>query len=111
MQQALILLILLLSIFFNGSVRAGDYIIGDLNGSGKIDLYDLEILAGQWLDPPGCVGHPDDCADMVGDGDGVNMEDFGVLAWNWLKQNNHLVPYKYSSIVKSLLISKLIFRS
>ncbi|RLC75363.1 MAG: hypothetical protein DRI61_15030, partial [Chloroflexi bacterium] len=41
------------------------------------------IFLGQWGDGPGCVGHPTDCADLVG-GDGVNMADFRVLADNWL---------------------------
>jgi len=62
---------------------SADNPVGDVNSSGEVNIGDLEILAGQWLDDPGCVGHPDDCADLVGD-DGVDMADFGVLSENWL---------------------------
>jgi len=61
---------------------------GDLTGDWAVGLDDLEIFAGQWLDGPGCVGHPDDCADLVGGGDGVDMADFGVLSANWLDSVN-----------------------
>ena len=55
---------------------------GDLNRDCCIDVNDLEIFAKQWLDGPGCVGHPADCADLVG-GDGVNLADFAQLTENW----------------------------
>ena len=71
---------------FTTSLGAVEALPGDLNGDGAVGLPDLKILAEQWLDGPGCVGHPDDCADLVGDGDGVDMADFGVLSKNWLKK-------------------------
>jgi hypothetical protein len=55
---------------------------GDMNGDCSVDLADLTILAGQWLDGPGCVNPPSDCADVTGN-DGVNLNDFELLAASW----------------------------
>jgi len=79
------LFVLLLIMLLVGSAPA-DTLVGDLNSSGEVDIEDLVILAAQWLGAPGCVGHPDDCADLIGDGDGVDMADFVVLSQNWLKE-------------------------
>jgi len=49
---------------------------GDLRGDCHIDWFDVEILAGQWLNGAGSE------ADLIG-GDGVNMRDFARLAANW----------------------------
>ncbi len=57
------------------------YMIGDLNFDSRIDFEDLEILANQWLQPPGTPSA--DIAPLP-DGDGiVNFKDFNVLAENW----------------------------
>jgi len=63
---------------------------GDLSGDWAVGLPDLEIFVGQWLDGPGCVGHPTDCANLVGN-NGVDMADFAVLAENWQKKGNPLI--------------------
>jgi len=63
------LLVLMSTMLLVGSAPA-DYLVGDLNSSGEVNIEDLKILTGQWLDDSGCVGHPDDCADLIGD-DGV----------------------------------------
>ena len=55
---------------------------GDLDYNDRVDIEDLAILAGQWLDDPGCVGHPTDCADLDGQ-NGVNLVDFALFARNW----------------------------
>ncbi|MHC4707856.1 MAG: lamin tail domain-containing protein, partial [Planctomycetota bacterium] len=56
---------------------------GDLNGDCDVDFNDVEIFAGQWLDPPeSCAGYM--CAN-IDDLDGVDMRDFAVLANNWLE--------------------------
>jgi len=93
-------LTVLLALFLVGSAGA-DYQVGDLNSSGEVNIGDLEILAGQWLDPPGCAGHPDDCADLVGD-DGVDMANFGALSANWLDtanlKINEFMSSNYSTI-------------
>ncbi len=57
---------------------------GDVNRDCKIAFDDLVLMAEQWLDGPGCVGHPLDCADLVGN-DGVNWSDFALLAANYGK--------------------------
>ena len=54
----------------------------DLDDDCDCDGDDLLIFAAQWLDPPGCVGHPNDCADLNGQ-DGVDGVDFASLAANW----------------------------
>jgi len=54
---------------------------GDINGDGVVDFDDLEILVGQWLQPPG-----DPSADIapLPNGDGiVDFLDFAILAQNW----------------------------
>ena len=65
--------------------------VGDLNRDCKVNLEDLLVFAGQWLDGPGCVGHPDDCADLIG-GDGVDMADFGIMSQDWQQQGTGIPP-------------------
>ncbi|MHC4721247.1 MAG: CotH kinase family protein, partial [Planctomycetota bacterium] len=55
---------------------------GDLDDDCDCDIGDAAILAAQWLSDPGCSGHPDDCADL-NERDGVDGQDFAVLAANW----------------------------
>jgi hypothetical protein len=57
-------------------------ITGDITGDGKVDFEDLEILANQWLQPPG-IPSADIAPSPSGDGI-VNLLDFAVLAENWL---------------------------
>jgi len=60
---------------------AFEYLVGDCQGDGDVDLGDLGFLVSNWLDV--------DCGDCNGadlDGNGeVNLDDFGKLAGNWLK--------------------------
>ncbi len=73
----------MLTVSFVGSVRA-DCPVGDLDGDCEVNLEDLRRFADQWLDLAGCVGHPNDCADLdPANGNGVDMVDFSVLAANW----------------------------
>jgi len=64
-------------------IPTGDCPDGDLDDDCVCDGDDLLIFATQWLDPFGCVGHPNDCADL-NEQDGVDAADFAVLADNWL---------------------------
>jgi hypothetical protein len=54
----------------------------DLDDDCDCDGDDLLIFASQWMDPPGCGGHPNDCADL-NEQDGVDGADFAVLYANW----------------------------
>ncbi len=54
---------------------------GDLNNSGKVDLADLIILSGQWLQSGDLSG---DIYPEPGDQQ-VNLEDLAVLASHWMK--------------------------
>ena len=58
--------------------------VGDLNGDCRVDLQDLQIFAGRWLDDSGCS------ANLNGDAV-VNAMDFSLLAENWLKAKAFLV--------------------
>ena len=58
---------------------------GDLDGNGVVGIEDLLLFADQWLDPAGCAGQTQDCADLIS-GDGVNSGDFGVFAEGWKKE-------------------------
>jgi hypothetical protein len=54
--------------------------VGDLNGDCQVDLQDLALFAGQWLEMPDCTTLP--CADLDG-ADGVNLADLAILSRNW----------------------------
>ena len=60
---------------------AFEYIDGDCQPDGNVDLADLECLADNWLgtDCGTCNG-----ADFSGDSK-VNFDDFAIMAENWLK--------------------------
>lgn len=61
--------------------------LSDLDGDCETDMIDLVILGEQWLNPVGCLGFANACADFVGN-DGVNLQDFAILAQEWeLKLN------------------------
>lgn len=62
-----------------------DYPVGDLDGNCSVGIEDLAIMAGQWLDPPGCAGHTADCADIYypSTPDGVDGGDFALLVSHW----------------------------
>ena len=50
---------------------------GDLDNDCHVGISDLAVFASQWLDPAGCVDHPDDCANLFGI-DGVDIRDFSI---------------------------------
>ena len=58
--------------------------MGDLDKNCKVDLVDVLIFVEQWLDPNGCPGHPEDCADLDEQG-GVTATDFAIIAASWLE--------------------------
>jgi len=70
---------LILAVFLTGSAWAANP-TGDLDNNGRVDLKDLLVFTGQWLNTGGCSDS--NCADLSGDGD-VNMVDFALLAENW----------------------------
>ena len=61
-----------------------------MDGNCIVDMEDLAILAEQWLDGPGCVNPPSDCADVTGN-DGVNLKDFELLAASWGQDTDPIV--------------------
>ncbi|MHC4131196.1 MAG: CotH kinase family protein, partial [Planctomycetota bacterium] len=63
----------------------------DLNGDCIVNELDLNIFAGQWLDPSGCPGHPADCADLDEQDDGINFDDYTYLAYYWKNEGVKLV--------------------
>ncbi|MHC4655548.1 MAG: lamin tail domain-containing protein, partial [Planctomycetota bacterium] len=82
------LLTFVLTISLVSSVRA-DFPVGDLNGDCDVNLPDLKIFIEQWLDPPGCLAHPNDCANLDAV-NGVDMADLALLAVNWLIKTGSL---------------------
>ncbi|MHC4643304.1 MAG: FN3 associated domain-containing protein, partial [Planctomycetota bacterium] len=83
-----LLLIMILNLSLTGLSSAHTYTIGDINADYKVDMKDLLILSLQWLEPSGCFGSG--CADLDGL-NGINMDDFALLAGNWLDIRTHLV--------------------
>ncbi|MBN1126631.1 MAG: CotH kinase family protein, partial [Sedimentisphaerales bacterium] len=71
-------------------------ITGDLNGDGNVDLADLLLFSGQWLNAT-CFGL--DCADLNRI-DGVGMADLAILAENW-KYKSDLVEISEFMAVNS----------
>jgi len=63
-----------------GSIRAADYPVGDLNKDNAVNMQDLVLFAGYWLDA-GCSS-PECEADLDGLG-GVDGADFALLTENW----------------------------
>ncbi|MDH4158262.1 MAG: hypothetical protein OEW00_13405, partial [candidate division Zixibacteria bacterium] len=82
------LLSLVITVSLAGSVSA-EFPVGDLNGDCDVNLPDLKIFVEQWLDPSGCSGHPEDCADFDGV-NGINSADFALFASNWLIKTGSL---------------------
>ncbi len=73
-----------------GVLGAARCIEGDLDGNGQVGMEDLQLFAEQWLDPGGCAGRGEDCADLTdadpeGDGNRVDASDFSIIARNWLQ--------------------------
>jgi len=66
------------------STATADGLSGNLNADTIVDVEDLRIFADQWLGP-GCPVFVQGCADLDGENDGVDYEDYAVLAANWLK--------------------------
>ncbi|MHC4582514.1 MAG: hypothetical protein ACYS14_13745, partial [Planctomycetota bacterium] len=50
--------------FITIAVLEPDCPLSDLSGDCKVDHSDLVAFVEQWLDPPGCSGHPLGCADL-----------------------------------------------
>jgi hypothetical protein len=86
MRISLLTFVLTLSLV--GSVSA-ECPVGDLTGDCDVNFPDLKIFVDQWLDPSGCLAHPNDCADLD-DVNGVNLADFALLAANWLIKTGSL---------------------
>jgi hypothetical protein len=82
------LLVLVLTVSLTASISAQTYTVGDINTDHKVDIKDVLILSLQWLDPSGCYGSG--CADLDGL-NGINLEDFSLLAANWQDIRTHLV--------------------
>jgi len=61
------------------STLQGAYLKGDISGDCRVGFEDVRALAANWL-----AGSASE-ADIVGDGDGVNMADFAALAANWAR--------------------------
>ena len=59
-----------------------DYIPGDFEPDGDVDLADLSFLTSRWLDTGGSAYSG---ADLTGDGD-VDLADLAVFASHWLEQ-------------------------
>ncbi len=63
---------------------------GDLSGDCVVGLADLLLMAEQWLDPFGCDGFSNTCADLVGQ-DGVNLSDMAVISSNWQQRGESTI--------------------
>ena len=70
-----------LILILTASTFAGWCPSADLNGNCWVNIYDLQILADQWLDTESCE-ETETCADFDGL-NGVNFTDFAFLASQW----------------------------
>ena len=86
---------LLLILLFSHSASAVICPLGDQDGNCKIDLVDVQMLIGRWLDPA-CAVPDSDCAeDLIGEEAGVNLLDYAQLAANNDKTGAHVVISEY----------------
>jgi len=74
------LLTLLITALLAGSAAAVDYPVGDLDEDRRVNIQDLLIFAGYWLDE-GCSSP--ECETDLDDMGGVDGADFALLAENW----------------------------
>jgi hypothetical protein len=77
--------------------------VGDLDGNCQVNLEDLGVLAGQWLN--GTCSGPN-CADLD-KANGVDMVDFALLAGSWHEVNEPLIVINeihYDPDVKTELV-------
>ena len=83
------------------TVTDDDYLLnyGDINGDGLFNLADVLLFSEQWLDPPGCAGHPVDCADFENN-DGVNLVDYARFSKYWPKDTVIINEIHYDPDVK-----------
>ncbi|MHC4571727.1 MAG: lamin tail domain-containing protein, partial [Planctomycetota bacterium] len=86
MKISLLSLFLLVSLA--GSAEAVGLPIGDLSGDCIVNLNDVLLFTGQWLDNAGCSGLG--CADLDGDNN-VDSIDFALLAAHWYERGKPLV--------------------
>lgn len=61
-------------------VLESDRPLGDLSGDCGVDMEDLAVFCGQWLDGGDCTAA--NCADLDGDGL-IDLEDFNQLSGDW----------------------------
>ncbi|MBN2513610.1 MAG: lamin tail domain-containing protein, partial [Sedimentisphaerales bacterium] len=79
---------------------------GDINNDCTVGMEDIFLMAQQWLDPYGCDGFAQTCADLVGQ-DGVNLSDMAVLSSNWQRQGESIIvinEIQYNPDVKTELV-------
>jgi len=67
----------------------------DLNGDCVVDLLDVIIFAGDWLDQGGAAP-----ADMDSDGD-VNFRDYSIMADYWLEEAQEFIPQGRSGVASN----------
>ena len=85
---------ILLTVFSAVGICSAACPVGDLNGDCQVDLQDLALFAGQWLETPNCAGLP--CADLDGS-DGVNLADLAVFSQNWGMKSYPILINEYMS--------------
>jgi len=78
--------------------------LGDLDGNCKVDLVDVQILTGFWLDP-GCVAPG--CEADLSAGGGVNLTDYAWLAANHEKTGVHVVISVYMADNENTIVDGL----
>jgi len=83
-KKLVLLLSLFIALFLSNPIFARHLPYGDLNADYKVDGSDLNLFTQQWLNPSGCSGPS--CADFDGE-NGVNINDFALLANSWLSDN------------------------
>ncbi len=96
----IVLYVLMVAVSLGGSAGA-NYPVGDLNEDRRVDLEDLQVLAGQWLDESCLIL---DCEADLDGANGINTVDFALLAENWGGKGTALVMSEFmASNSKTLL--------
>jgi hypothetical protein len=86
------------------AVQNATLLLGDINGSGGVDINDIRVLAEQWLSSPSVSSQY--WADITDDGK-VTFADFAKIAENWLQSGNGIYRGHYPREHSSYTVGNL----
>ncbi|MCD6394342.1 MAG: lamin tail domain-containing protein, partial [Planctomycetes bacterium] len=78
------------------AIVLNESILGDLDGNNIVNILDLQIFCSEWPDSPGNLAN-------LNNDDSVDMLDFGLFSFNWMKRGPSLVINEFLASNSSTL--------